>query len=176
MDGNEIVVEFPGGGIALNLTATAGALGEIKIGEKCLLHTELVIREDSWQLYGFASQEERKWFRLLNSVSGIGPKTAMATISVLGVAGVMSAIANDTDSALTAVPGLGKKGAARIVLELRDKVKTVGTNALQDDVVSALVNLGWTEKIARKTVNEIESGNFTTNELLREALNRLAKP
>ncbi|MBM3691578.1 MAG: Holliday junction branch migration protein RuvA [Actinobacteria bacterium] len=176
MEGNELVVELPGAGIALKVTASATAMTSLKIGERCQLQTELLIREDAWQLFGFASVEERKWFRLLYSISGIGPKTALAAISVLGIAGLSTAIASEDESALTLVPGLGKKSAGRIVLELKDKVKLSGTTTKHADVVSALVNLGWSEKVARGIVLEIDKDNLETSDLLREALSRLAKP
>lgn len=176
MQGNELVVELPSAGIGLKVTASASAITTLKIGEKCLLHTELLIREDSWQLFGFASIEERKWFRLLYSITGIGSKTALAAISVLGIAGLSTAIANEDESALTLVPGLGKKSAGRIVLELRDKVKLSGTDSKHADVISALVNLGWSEKVARSIVLDLDKDNLETSNLLREALSRLAKP
>ncbi|MFM1906175.1 MAG: hypothetical protein RIT32_971 [Actinomycetota bacterium] len=175
LDGNQAVIELPGAGIGLNVTVSANALTQLEVGNSCHVHTELLVREDAWLLYGFQTVEERSWFRLLNAISGIGPKTALATISVLGIAGLRNAIASGDEGALTAVPGLGKKSAGRIMLELSDKIKIIGQEVSNSDVVNALINLGWSEKVARQTLNEISEPNLDTASLLRAALAKLAK-
>lgn len=175
IEGNLVVVELPGAGIGLSVSVSAAALSGIFIGENCQLKTEFIVREDGWQLFGFSSEEERIWFRQLHGISGIGPKTAMATLSVLGVAGLAAAISDGDEAALVSVPGLGKKSAGRIVLELRDKVLVTGSGGSHSDVVAALVNLGWSEKTAREAVAELDGSGLDTSALLREALKRLAK-
>lgn len=173
--GNLVVVELPGAGFGLTVSVSAAALSNLYVGESCQLKTEFIVREDGWQLFGFSSEEERIWFRLLHGVSGIGPKTAMATLSVLGVSGLARAISEADEAALVAVPGLGKKSAGRIILELRDKANSTEHSASHTDVVAALVNLGWSEKIARETVAELDGEISDTAELLRAALAKLAK-
>lgn len=175
IDGNLVVVELPGAGIGLTVSVSAAALSGIFIGDNCQLKTEFIVREDGWQLFGFSSEEERIWFRQLHGVSGIGPKTAMATLSVLGVAGLATAISAGDEAALVSVPGLGKKSAGRIVLELRDKVLVSGSSSSHSDVVAALVNLGWSDKTAREVISELDGSGLDTSSLLREALKRLAK-
>lgn len=175
MDGNSVVIELPGAGIGITVTVSAAALGNLFVGEKCQLKTEFIVREDGWHLYGFNSEEERTWFRYLHSISGIGPKTAMSTLSVLGVAGLVSAISTEDEAALVEVPGLGKKSAGRIVLELRDRAKGNRSENSHSDVIAALINLGWNEKIARQTISEINEDGLSTSDLLRAALSRLAK-
>lgn len=175
LNGNEAVVELSGAGISLNVKVSATALTSLTVNQNCQLLTEFIVREDSWQLFGFADEQERIWFRHLHAISGIGPKTAMATLSVLGVQGITNAVINADETALTAVPGLGKKSAGRIVLELKDKIKQVATvSSNTSDVIAALINLGWSEKIASSTVAELDS-SLETSSLLREALARLAK-
>lgn len=175
ISGNQVVIELPGAGIGISVTVSATALSEMYLDRSTKLQTEFVVREDGWQLFGFSSEEERSWFRLLYAISGIGPKTAMATISVLGVAGLTAAVSTEDENALTSVPGLGKKSAGRIVLELKDKVKLTASFDASNDVVAALVNLGWSEKVARSTIAELDTTITDTSQLLREALARLAK-
>lgn len=175
IEGNSVVIELPGAGIGITVTVSASVLSNLFIGEKYQLKTEFIVREDGWHLYGFNSEEERTWFRYLHSISGIGPKTAMATLSVLGVAGLVLAISSEDEAALVEVPGLGKKSAGRIVLELRDKAKVNDSENSNVDVIAALVNLGWNEKVARQTISEISEEGLSTSDLLRSALSRLAK-
>lgn len=175
ISGNQVVIEMPGAGIGISITVSASALSEMYLDRDTKLQTEFLVREDGWQLFGFSSEEERSWFRLLHAISGIGPKTAMAAISVLGVAGLATAVAAEDEVALTGVPGLGKKSAGRIVLELKDKVKVAPALSASNDVVAALINLGWSEKVARSTIAELDNTITDTSQLLREALARLAK-
>jgi Holliday junction DNA helicase RuvA len=176
IEGNNVVVDLAGAGIGLSVTVSASALSKLFVGKPCHLLTEFLVREDGWQLYGFESIDERIWFRHLHSISGIGPKTAMATLSVLGVNGVISAISAEDENALIAVPGLGKKSAGRIVLELKDKVRFASAKPNKgNDVVAALINLGWSEAVARSALIEIDVTGLDTAEILREALSKLAK-
>lgn len=176
IEGNQVVVDLAGAGIGLNVIVSASALSKLFVGEPCNLLTEFIVREDGWQLYGFASADERIWFRQLHSISGIGPKTAMATLSVLGVNGVVTAISTEDEDALVTVPGLGKKSAGRIVLELKDKVKFANAKPSKgNDVVAALINLGWSEGVARNALAEIDVTGLDTAQILREALSKLAK-
>ena len=114
------VVEVGGAGLAVH--ATPATLARLRRGEQARLATSLVVREDSLTLFGFADAEERDLFTLLQTVSGVGPRLALATLAVLDPDALRRALADGDATALTRVPGIGRKGAERMVLELRDKV------------------------------------------------------
>jgi holliday junction DNA helicase RuvA len=176
INGSQVVIELSGAGIGIEVTVSAAALASLYLGQQGKLLTEFIVREDGWQLFGFASADERLWFKQLHSISGIGPKTAMATLSVLGVSGIVNAISSEDEAALVSVPGLGKKSAGRIVLELKDKVKFVSSAPnVEVDVIAALINLGWHESIARNALSSIDTQGLDTSQVLREALAKLAK-
>lgn len=129
------------------------------------IHTFLVVREDSLTLFGFDTADERSVFSTLQTISGVGPKLALAVLSVLGPEDLRRAVADGDESALTRVPGIGKKVAARLMLELStrlDKLPTVGSGttatsapaaAGSGEVVEALIGLGWKETAARDAVD-----------------------
>ena len=110
------------GGVGLAVHATPATLAGLRRGEQARLATSLVVREDSLTLFGFADAEERDLFTLLQTVSGVGPRLALATLAVLDPDALRRALADGDATALTRVPGIGRKGAERMVLELRDKV------------------------------------------------------
>ena len=114
------VVEVGGAGLAVH--ATPATLAGLRRGEQARLATSLIVREDSLTLFGFADAEERDLFTLLQTVSGVGPRLALATLAVLDPDALRRALADGNATALTRVPGIGRKGAERMVLELRDKV------------------------------------------------------
>ncbi|WP_029089075.1 Holliday junction branch migration protein RuvA [Brevibacterium album] len=127
---------------------------ELSEGREVELHTELVVREDSLTLFGFDSADARAVFQTLLTVSGVGPKLALAVLGVLGADGLRQAVGTEDQAALTTVPGIGKKGAARMLLELAGKLPagaadlplTAGAPVMRqaaDEVVDALVGLGW---------------------------------
>lgn len=181
------VVEM--GGVGLAVQATPATLARLRRGEQARLATALVVREDSLTLYGFAAAEERELFTLLTTVSGVGPRIAMATLAVLDPDTLRRALADGDVATLTRVPGIGRKGAERLVVELRDKVTapapvvaglptapTVPSTG-RDQVVEALVGLGFTAKPAEQAVDAVlaENGVSDTSALLRAALNRLGR-
>ena len=142
------------GGIGLAVQCTPATLASLRPGMTVELATSLVVREDSLTLFGFASADERAVFEVLQSVSGVGPKLAQAVLSVHSPDAVRVAVATEDVGALTLVPGVGRKGAQRLVLELKDKLggatgsETVrlpgqGVGAWRDQLRSALVGLGW---------------------------------
>jgi len=142
------------GGIGLAVQCTPATLASLRPGMTAELATSLVVREDSLTLFGFASADERAVFEVLQSVSGVGPKLAQAVLSVHSPDAVRVAVATEDVGALTLVPGVGRKGAQRLVLELKDKLggatsgETVrlpgqGVGAWRDQLRSALVGLGW---------------------------------
>ena len=140
------------------------------------LHIAHIIREDSQTLYGFLTEEELETFALLCSVSGVGPKSAMAVLAQLGVSGVAAAVSLTDDTMFRSVSGIGPKTAKLIVLSLTGKLiaeTTVGsTTSAGTSVVTALVGLGYQDKNARSAVESLtkEDGHLTESELLKQAL------
>lgn len=182
------VVEVGGVGLAVHATPTT--LAGLRRGQPSRLATALVVREDSLTLFGFADDEERELFGLLQTVSGIGPRTALATLAVLAPDVLRRALVDGDLTTITRVPGIGRKGAERLVLELRDKVVASaaapaavpsaalnGTNPRRDQVVEALVGLGFTAKPAELAVDAVLAGgaDADASTLLRAALTRLGR-
>ena len=151
-----------------------GAEGAVSI------FTSLTVREDSLDLYGFERDDELGFFELLLSVSGIGPKSALATLSLGEVATLQSAIGAGDTAYLTKVSGIGKKSAERIVVELRDKLGSENNSLAHDlrgdaDTLEALQSLGYTLADAREALKQVDKNTLGTNERLREALKLLGK-
>jgi len=151
------------GGVGLSVTCSPSTLAGLRVGEEARLSTSLIVREDSLTLYGFADDDARSLFELLQTASGVGPRLAQAILAVLSPDTVRRAISGADTSTLTRVPGIGKKGAERLVLELRDRVGAfagdgaalvgVGAGApLVEQVRQALVGLGWTAGQADQAV------------------------
>jgi len=155
-----------------------------RTGEKVVLFTHLVVREDAHLLYGFGSEAERSAFRTLLKVSGVGPKVALAVLSGLSVNELAEAVAMQETGRLTRVPGIGKKTAERLLLELRDKFKvdarlSTGTGepskaSVNTDVLNALTGLGYSEREALLAVKLIPS-DATVADGIRIALKSLSK-
>lgn len=146
-------------------------------GDSVTLHTHLAVREDAHTLYGFATLEERTAFRQLIKISGIGARTALAVLSGLSVGELASAVALQDATRLTRVPGIGKKTAERLLLELKGKLlESVpgSTREKASDVVNALVSLGYSEKEALLAVKDLPPG-IAVAEGIRAALKALAK-
>lgn len=152
------------GGIGILVQCSPGTLARLRTGETARLATSLVVREDSLTLYGFADDDERALFELLQTASGVGPRLAQATLAVLKPVEVRRAVASEDFSTLTRVPGIGKKGAERLVLELRDRIGSIETGEpfaptspngdapWRDQVRHALVGLGWSTREAEEGV------------------------
>ena len=158
------VVEVGGAGLAVY--ATPATLARLRRGEQALLATSLVVREDSLTLFGFADADERELFVLLQTVSGVGPRLALATLAVLDPDALRRALADGDATALTRVPGIGRKGAERMVLELRDKVvapapapAALPTGGPREQVVEALLGLGFPARSAEQAVDAVLSEN-----------------
>ena len=177
------------GGVGLAVSATPATLSRLRRGQEAHLETALVVREDSLTLFGFADAAERALFGLLQTVTGVGPRLALATLAVLDPASLSRALADGNLTTLMTVPGLGRKGAERLVVELRDKVAppdaagdagdglapSVVAGTTRDQVVEALVGLGFAPRPAEKAVDEIlaaEPGG-DSSAVLRAALSRL---
>jgi Holliday junction DNA helicase RuvA len=146
-------------------------------GETVKLHTHLVVREDAHVLYGFATIEERSAFRKLIRISGVGARTALSVLSGLSVAELGQAVTLQDTARLTKVPGIGKKTAERLLLELKGKIletEAKPSAAGSNDVLNALVGLGYSEKEALSAVKDLPPGLAVT-EGIRAALKALAK-
>jgi Holliday junction DNA helicase RuvA len=174
------------GGVGLEVRTTPGTLATLRRGEEARLATSLVVREDSLTLFGFADAEARHLFGLLLTVSGIGPRLALATLAVLEPDALRAALADGNITALTQVPGIGRKGAERLVIELRDKVGALpgtpgpadgGSGDVRSSVVEALLGLGFPAKQAEQAVDGVlaENGGSDTAAVLRRALTTLGR-
>ncbi|MCT2583185.1 Holliday junction branch migration protein RuvA [Actinophytocola gossypii] len=172
------------GGVGLAVQAVPATLATMRTGEEAALATALVVREDSLTLFGFADAAARDLFGLLQTVSGIGPRIALATLAVLDPDQLRAALADGNVSVLTQVPGIGRKGAERMVIELRDKVGALPAVApapngagVRGSVVEALVGLGFPVKQAEQAVDGVLNGNGTGDQstVLRKALATLGR-
>jgi len=181
------------GGVGLELMCTPGTLATLRPGSKATLATSMVVREDSMTLFGFVDDDEKQTFELVQTASGVGPKVAQAMVAVLSPDDLRRAIAAEDVKALTKVPGIGQKGAQRIILELKDRIgapvgsgtpRPVAAEPWREQVQQGLVGLGWSAKDADKAIEAVaaEAGVSTgsTTEvdvaaLLRAALRSLSK-
>ena len=184
---NGIVVDVNGVGFAVNMPisdiAKAGA-----VGEEIMVHTYFHVSEMAMQLYGFLTNEEMDYFNKLISISGIGPKAALAILGTLSVQDLAFAIIAEDVKAITRAPGVGPKAAQRIILELKGKIDTqaaVGatssadipkTNVVRADTsaVNALIALGASPSEAQKAVMQIDATGLTTEDVIKEALRRMS--
>ena len=183
---DHVVIECAG--VGYKVLATPTTLGTLQRGEEAQVMTTLVVKEDSMTLYGFTSTDDRDMFHVLQTVSGLGPKLALAALSVMGAGDLAQAIAGEEAARLQKIPGVGKRMAQRLVLELKDKVSgfapalsdvppatPAATGPVADDVVEALVGLGFTDKAARPIVEAVaaEQPDAATPVVLRAALSQL---
>ncbi|HEX6470591.1 MAG TPA: Holliday junction branch migration protein RuvA [Streptosporangiaceae bacterium] len=188
------------GGVGLSVQCTPATLATLRVGERAHVPTSLVVREDSLTLYGFADDDERTVFELLQTASGVGPRLALAMLAVHPPNALRRAVATEDLTALTRVPGIGKKGAQRIVLELKDRLGgPVGDEATgpalpvraaaswRAQVHTGLVNLGWSAKDADAAVAAVAAdldgqdglgGDEAPDVafLLKSALKKLSRP
>ncbi len=153
-----------------------------RTGEEVTLLTHLVVREDAHLLYGFVTAGERAAFRQLLRISGVGPKVALSVLSGMSVDDLAAAVAVDDSPRLTKIPGIGKKTAERLVLELRDKlpktisvVRSADAAAAGSDVLNALLALGYNEREAATAVKQVPA-ELQLPDAIRHALKHLAKP
>jgi holliday junction DNA helicase RuvA len=160
---NSAVLEV--GGVGLELMCTPNTLATLRTGQIARLPTSMVVREDSLTLFGFVDDDEKQVFELVQTASGVGPKLAQAMLAVLTPDAVRRAVAGDDVRTLTAVPGIGQKGAQRIILELKDRigapftggaaVRAVASEPWRDQVQQGLVGLGWAAKDADKAIDAV---------------------
>lgn len=177
------------GGLGYRVHATPGTLAGLRRGTEATLATSLVVREDSMTLFGFADIEERDIFEMVQTVSGVGPRLALAMLAVHSPDGLRTAVATEDVKALTQVPGIGQKGARRIILDLGDRLgpataaaaPTAGTSdqssGARAEVVAALAGLGWPVKAAEDAITGVlnDEPDLDTAEALRAALQRLGR-
>jgi holliday junction DNA helicase RuvA len=183
---NQLLVDVHGVGYQVHIPfSTYGAIGDLHSEVTLLIHTHM--REDGIFLYGFLSSREKQCFELLISASGVGPSLAMKILSGMNVDDLVPAIRSGDLASLVKIPGVGKKTAERIVVELRDKLAAMETHAVvrpaspagpAEDVTSALINLGYEQRAAEAAVEEARRGAKTVNfeALLKDALKKLTSP
>jgi len=166
-------------GVGLAVTVSSNALQGKKIGDSIKIPTVMIVREDAMLLYGFADEAEREMFSALRSVSGIGPKIALNAVSVMGAKELHTSILSQDLEKIIAIPGIGKKGAQRIILELSEKLKPIANgeeNNWQGDLIKALEGLGWSNKEAKAATEIPEVKNSKDlSQALRLALSNLSK-
>jgi holliday junction DNA helicase RuvA len=191
------------GGIGLSVQCTPGTIARLQVGEQARLATSLIVREDSLTLYGFADDDERQLFELLQTANGVGPRLAQAVLAIHPPREVRRAVSMGDLKALMQVPGIGKKGAERLVLELRDRLGATSTDTAldgaalppgsgpitpvapwRDQLSAALVGLGWNIREADSAVSALgpvadeqltASGRVDVAVLLRQALQMLGR-
>jgi Holliday junction DNA helicase RuvA len=179
---NQAVVEAAGVGYEVNITIPTFS-GLPGLGSEVGLFVHTHVREDALALFGFLRAEEKQLFEKLLSVSGIGPKLAITILSGMAADAMVAAIKGNNVAALTRIPGIGKKTAERMILELRDKLDSFGTteavaaaSPVEDDVISALVNLGYHRALVEKAMMRLEKSTAEPfDSLFRRALAALAK-
>ena len=177
------------GGIGLAVQCTPGTIARLQVGETARLATSLIVREDSLTLYGFADDDERAMFELLQTSSGVGPRLAQAVLTVHTPDAVRTALVSEDLVALCLVPGIGRKGAQRMVLELKDKAGLPGAPVVagastapgwRDTLAQALVGLGWTVAQSEQVVDGLAATHPDASDedvptLLRAALTQLGR-
>ena len=172
-------------GVGYKVMATPSTLATLRRGTEARLITAMIVREDSQTLYGFADADARNLFSTLLGVSGVGPKIALATLAVYDPPTLRTALADGDVTALTRVPGIGKRGAERMVLELRDKIGPVTAgassafsgHAVRGPVVEALIGLGFAARQAEEATDKVLANDpeATTSSALRSALSLLGR-
>ncbi len=170
------------GGVGYKIWASPQAIEKAHLNSEVTLETHLIVREDALELFGFGSQEELNLFKHFISVSGVGPKTALNLLSLGAADDITNAIMNGDDEFLTKVSGIGKKTAARLILELKSKLslspRQTGQNMVESkpeksltrDVFDALTTLGYSESSIRSALKQLKTDGKTSEQVLREAL------
>jgi holliday junction DNA helicase RuvA len=177
-------------GIGYEIDAPTSTFDQLPaIGQKVILFTHFVVREDAQQLYGFYTRDERLLFRTLLKVNGVGPRLALGILSSLSPQAFVQCVLNNDTAGLVQLPGIGKKTAERLVIEMRDKLKdwhgqsTIeialpeikGTrHHILKDAISALQSLGYKPQEANKVITKVDDGQSLSEELIRRALREMA--
>ena len=167
-------------GVGYEVEAPMSTIYELpEIGENVVLCTHLAIRDDAHLLYGFLTESERKLFRALLKINGVGTKMALVILSGMSVSDFFSCVRSEDWASLVSLPGVGRKTAERLVLDMRDKIDKIlpdsdmsssSQSSIVDDAVSALVSLGYKRQDAEKYVDNLDSNLSTSEEIIREVL------
>lgn len=188
LEPNFVVIDCGGVGYALN--STANTIAALSRGEHCRLYVSESIREDAFDLYGFYSKNEKLFFEMLTSVSGIGPKAALSILSANTPEGLALAVASGNEKALTVAPGIGKKIAQRVILELKDKITKdsglssesfsapvipAGDNSAVGDAVAALTVLGYNSNEIAQVLKTTDTAGMNTEQIIKTVLRRMVK-
>ena len=192
IDDNIIILE--NNGVGYGISSSSNTIRQLpKLGEEVKLNTKLIPKEDSLTLYGFYDKEELKMFELLLSVSGIGPKGALAILSNMTVSDIQFAVAGGDSKAFAAAPGVGKKTAERVIIDLKDKVDVIGAfeakitselsgktkatpvSTVKEEVLEALVALGYSASNAARALDKMTiTESTTTEQLLSDTLKQMS--
>ena len=185
INSDRVIIEVQGVGYSVLVTSATSA--SLTLGATAIVHTSLIVREDSLTLFGFLDEESKNTFELLQTVSGVGPKVALSILGSLSIEDLARAIAQENVGVIEKVPGIGKKGAQRMILELKGKMTRVGAHAnhlshqpaWREQLTSALVSLGFTPKdsdnaisalVSRLRNDGIDPADVALGDLLKKAL------
>lgn len=179
------------GGVGFSVNTTTNTISRLHVGEEARLYTHCVIREDAFDIYGFAQKQELETFKLLISVTGVGPKAALAILSSVTPDGLRMAVVTQNEKMLTAAPGVGKKIAQRILLELKDKMGAVaeldltgdaavtvapmGPGSKAAEAVQALQVLGYDQNAINAAMKGIDAEHLETQDIIKAALKAMMK-
>lgn len=177
---DDVVVVY--GGLGFKVFIVPPLASELHKGDEVELYTHLIVREDALTLYGFKTEEERKVFEILMSVTGIGPRIGLAALSVFSPNDLRRAVADQDTATLSRIPGVGKKVASRMLVELGDKLglpaqlpaaSAPSAGVVEAEVKAALIGLGWNETKAENVLSELGGNGLNASDLLRAALMKL---
>ena len=177
---DDVVVVY--GGLGFKVFIVPPLASELHKGDEIELYTHLSVREDALTLYGFKTEEERKVFEILMSVTGIGPRIGLAALSVFNPNDLRRAVADQDTATLSRIPGVGKKVASRMLVELGDKLglpaqlpeaSAPSAGVVEAEVKAALIGLGWNETKAESVLSELGGNGLNASDLLRAALMKL---
>lgn len=177
---DDVVVVY--GGLGFKIFIVPPLASELHKGDEIELYTHLIVREDALTLYGFKTEEERKVFEILMSVTGIGPRIGLAALSVFNPNDLRRAVADQDTATLSRIPGVGKKVASRMLVELGDKLglpaqlpeaSAPSAGVVEAEVKAALIGLGWNETKAESVLSELGGNGLNASDLLRAALMKL---
>lgn len=177
---DDVVVVY--GGLGFKVFIVPPLASELHKGDEVELYTHLIVREDALTLYGFKTEEERRVFEILMSVTGIGPRIGLAALSVFSPNDLRRAVADQDTATLSRIPGVGKKVASRMLVELGDKLglpaqlpeaSAPSAGVVEAEVKAALIGLGWNETKAESVLSELGGNGLNASDLLRAALMKL---
>lgn len=177
---DDVVVVY--GGLGFKVFIVPPLASELHKGDEVELYTHLIVREDALTLYGFKTEEERKVFEILMSVTGIGPRIGLAALSVFSPNDLRRAVADQDTATLSRIPGVGKEVASRMLVELGDKLglpaqlpeaSAPSAGVVEAEVKAALIGLGWNETKAESVLSELGGNGLNASDLLRAALMKL---